>query len=212
MKKYRNISIILALFLILAVGFMIKQHNELKKVEHALFDVGISNLMIDYQTYSLEASLNELTQDRLLMIYQDGSSLIERDFQKLYATYRELYQYYVVMYGADDQLGNHLQEILQDFQSFFNYLVVRYKDEAFESNDEGVYLISLEDEAYEGSVIIATIMEDLEYIRSEVYENKPTDDREAWKTLVIKNEEHAQTGKIQQDWESIQQMIKMWAE
>lgn len=212
MKKYRNISIILVLFLILAVGFIIKQDNELKKVEHALFDVGISNLVIDYQTYSLEEALNEITQEKQLKIYQDGSSFIERDFQKLYSTYRELYQYYVALNGADDQVGNHLQEVLQDFQAFFNYLVEIYEHEAFESNDKGLYLISLKDEAYEGSEMIATIMGDLENIRSEVYENKRADDREVWKTLVIKNEEYAQTYKVQQDWKSIQQMIKMWSE
>lgn len=93
------------------VGFTVKQNSDLTKAESALFEVGISYLVIDYQTCFLAEALNELTQEKLLTIYQDGSSLIERDFQKLYTTYRELSQYYVAMNGTDDQVGSHLQEI-----------------------------------------------------------------------------------------------------
>lgn len=182
-------------------------------MENALFDVAISNAIIDYQPYSLKENLNEITQEKRLNFYQDGTSVLERDFQKNLYAYRDLHQYYVAIYGVDNKVGNSLQEVLQDSETFFHYLVNGYEHEALENNhDEILYAIPLKDEAYEGSEIISAIIRDLETIKSDVYADKESSDRQSWETLVIKSEEYAQSDEVQQDLKKIQQYIKLWSE
>ncbi|GEM05044.1 hypothetical protein HMI01_20320 [Halolactibacillus miurensis] len=200
------------MFTCINYSIFLKQSSELKKVETALFDVAISNTMSEYNTYSLEETFNVITQKKQLNIYHNGSSIVERELQKFFFTYRELHQYYGVLHGVDDQAGNYLQEIIQDSEIFFNSLVKYYKHESFKANDgEDLYLISLKDEAYEGSEIISAIIKDLENIRSEVYEDNALENGEKWQEIVIKNEEYAQSVKAQQGLERIQQLIKMWS-
>lgn len=212
MKKDRIISMILAFILILTGTLFFKQQNQLKKAENALFDVAISNTVIQYDTHSLSASLNEVTQKKVLHVHQDGSSNIESDVQNISSAYRELYQYYIA-YGGNQPVGNQLQEILQNFQTFFHYLASFYKQDISSSNkDEYLYFLPLKDEAEIGLDIIATVMKDLENIRSEVYKDQATEDKESWKTLITKNEHYAQTAEVQQYKEKIQQLIHMWSE
>lgn len=212
MKRYRNISIILFFLLLLSVGFLWKQSRGLNKVEHAVYDVGISSAIVDYGTSPLADTLKDIIDKEQITLYQDNSSIIADDFHKLYQAYKSLYRYYGIMGGDNGEVENHLQEVLQDFQTFFDYLVINYENDAIESNDEkGMSTIPLRDEAYEGSKIIATVMENLETIRSDVYKNKSTDDRVVWKTLVIKNEAYAKTDKVRQNSDRIQQIIKMWS-
>src|SRR5699024_7385254 len=109
--------------------------------------------------------------------------------------------------------NNHFQETLQEFQTFFSYLGTYYKQNLSSLNeDEGLYSLPLKDEAAIGVELIATMMQDLEHIRSEVYKDKETNDREAWKTLIIKNENYVQTTEAQQNREHIQQLINKWSE
>jgi len=211
MKTYRIVSIILALILILTGALFFKQHNQLKKAENILFDVAISNRVIKYNLYSLEEILQEVTREKVLHVSLDGSSSIERDIQSILSTYRELYQYYVTY--DSHQINNHFQETLQEFQTFFSYLGTYYKQNLSSLNeDEGLYSLPLKDEAAIGVELIATMMQDLEHIRSEVYKDKETNDREAWKTLIIKNENYVQTTEAQQNREHIQQLINKWPE
>jgi len=211
MKRYRIVSIILAFILILTGALFFKQHNQLKKVENIVFDVAISNTISKYNISSLEQILNEVTQNKVLSFNQDGSSNVERDIQGISSAYRELYQYYVAY--DNQQIQNNFQETLQEFQTFFDYLGVYYKQDFSRSNeDEALYSLTLKDEAMVGVDLIATMMQDLAEIQREVYKDKATGDREAWKSLIINNENYALTAEVQQNREKIQQLIQKWSQ
>lgn len=206
MKKQHIISMLLALMLIIAIGIILKQRNEFNKVESTLFEIAVSNSVNAYNTYSIEESLNLVIEEKVLPVYHDGSSILSRDIQNISSTYQELYRYYVALYHDKDKPTSELFKLLQDSHTFFDYL-----GENAETN-ENLYLLPLEKEWHNGSVIIATIFNDLDSIRDEIYNNRSGDDRGALKELIIKNEDYAKTEKVQQYKEKVQQLIKILSE
>lgn len=213
MKKHHITPVILALMLIIAIGIILIQGSELKKAESTLFELAISNTVNSYDTYSLRETLNEVTEKKVLPVYQDGSSMIARDIQKISSTYQELYRYYIALYYDKDKPESKLYELLQDCHTFFDFLGENSKpDFANAEIDENLYLIPLEKEWYDGSEIIATIFNDLDSIRHEIYNNRSGDNREALKELVIKSEDYVLESKVQELKEKIQWFIKMLSE
>jgi len=189
---------------LLSIGFNFKQTKKINDIENAFYGVSISNSIINYRTYSLDHMLSNLASDEDSSLIRDNS--LGKEFLKLSHTYDELFQYYLTMNSNNVKVNNDLTDILQDFSSFFTYLFELNNDEVIIENKE------LQDDAFEGIQMIAEIVKDLEEIRSEVYQDKATDHKQAWEILVVKNEEYVQFTKTQQNIEQIQQMIKNWAE
>ena len=213
MRRFLTIVMVLIVILIIIIVILLNQNRNLKRAENALFDVAISNTVSDYELSTIKETLDDIIQEKILYVYEDGSSMILRDLQKISFTYQELYRYYVAMYGDDSQIGNNVQYIFQDFYTFFDVLGKNSEYDLLKDNREkNLYWVSLENELYTEIEIITTIIEDLKNIRDEVYKDKAANDREAWRTLVMKNEEYAQTDKVQQQLKIIQQFIKMRSE
>ena len=210
MRRFRSIFIVLILILMIIIVILLNQNSHLKRAENTLFDVAISNTVSDYETYSIKDTLRDITQNKILYVYEDGSSIISRDFQRISSTYADLYRYYVGIYRDDAQISYNIQEIFQDFSVFFDVLAENSEYDLLNDNrEEKVYVVSLENEPFIEIEIISTIVNDLEDIRSEIYKDKAINDREAWRTLVVKNVEYVQTAEVQKQLEIIQQFIKV---
>lgn len=213
MRRFSSIFIVLILILMIIIVILLNQNSHLKRAENTLFDVAIDNAIIDSRIYSINEALRQMNQEKILYVNENGFSVISRDLQRISFSYAELYRYYVGIYRDDAQMSYNIQDIFQDFSVFFDVLAENSEYDLLNDNrEEKVYVVSLENEPFIEIEIISTIVNDLEDIRSEIYKDKATNDREAWKTLVEKNGEYVQTAEVQKQLESIQQFIKMWSE
>lgn len=195
------------------IVILLNQNSNLKRAENTLFDVAIDNAIIDSRIYSINEALRQMNQEKILYVNENGFSVISRDLQRISFSYAELYRYYVGIYRDDAQMSYNIQDIFQDFSVFFDVLAENSEYDLLNDNrEEKVYVVSLENEPFIEIEIISTIVNDLEDIRSEIYKDKATNDREALRTRVEKNGEYVQTAEVQKQLESIQQFIKMWSE
>lgn len=210
-NKFKVLSLIIVVLLIVSVSYNIIQHNNNKKTEQALYEVSISyRLSKYYKVSSLNESLKQAISDRRLYVGLIGfnRNYLQRDFNDLETIQREFVMIYNSLHPKDSMqltvtsnTNFALFDVFQDISIYFDLLYNNHTEHLL--NDGELKYFTLEEKELEEIKIITNILDELVAIYKEISTEKNGSVKDTWELLMVQNEEFIATEEVQLQFRKI---------